>query len=484
MSASALTLELPFNLTVDLLALAHVAAAGAVSIHALLRKRDVRAAIGWIGLAWLSPFLGPVLYYLFGINRVTRRASRLWHGRVQRRRRGGAGVGAAGATELSPGLGAIATVSHRLTREELTVGNALTILDSGDEAYPAMLAAIAGAGRSVLLASYIFKADATGRAFIDALAAARARGAEVRVLLDGIGSGYFACPAAQLLRAAGVPVARFLHDLLPWRMPFLNMRNHKKLLIVDGSVGFTGGLNIGDRNLSRLHPDDPIRDVHFRVEGPLLGHLHRAFAEDWHFTTGEILDGPAWSIDSPALGRVSARGICSGPDEDAGSLEAIFATALGAATRRVRIATPYFLPDDLLARSIALAALRGVDVEIVLPGKSDQRIVDWATRANLGFFVDPKIAIVEMPPPFDHSKLMTVDGEWFAVGSANWDVRSSRLNFEFVLECYDRATAAEIDRLIDRKAAKGRRLAPGEIGGRPVVYRLRDAAARLLLPYL
>lgn len=475
-------LLLPYELARDLFAVVHVAVAAAVTVHALLKKRDVRAAIGWIGLAWLSPLVGAILYYVLGINRVTRRAARLSRGAA--RRKGPAAPGAPGVPEAAGSIAIVAALGERLTGGRLAPGNAVSILRSGDEAYPEMLAAIRGARRSIALASYIFRVDSAGRSFIDALVEALSRGVEIRVLVDGVGSGYFFSPIVRRLTREGIPVARFLHHWMPWRMPFLNLRNHKKILVVDGATGFTGGLNIGAENVLALGPANPVNDVHFRIEGPVVSQLMLTFAEDWDFTTGELLDGDVWWPDLAPVGPMSARGIGSGPDEDIDKLEAVLATAAAAARRRLRIVTPYFLPDQHLMSTIASAALGGVEVDIVLPEHSDQLVLDWATRAHLTYFAGSGVRLHLEPAPFDHAKLMTVDGCWCLVGSANWDIRSTRLNFEFNLECYGEAMAREIDSMIDNKIARTRPVSPAELAARPLPLRLRDAGARLLLPYL
>ncbi|HKT19659.1 MAG TPA: phospholipase D-like domain-containing protein [Stellaceae bacterium] len=475
-----LDISLPFDLQLDLVAFVHVVAATAVTVHVLLRKRDVRAAIGWIGLAWLSPIAGPALYYVFGINRVTRRAARLTLGRQTAASANSAGL--PGQAPLPENILTIARVSQRVTAHPLAEGNALSLLRGGDEAYPAMLAAIEGAERSIALASYIFRLDPVGRAFIAALREARRRGVEIRVLIDGIGSGYPLSATARALARAGIPVARFMFHWLPWRMPFLNMRNHKKLLIIDGRVGFSGGLNIGAENTGAAPIGRRVEDVQFRAEGPVVAQLMLTFAEDWDFITGEILRGEAWWPEIAPRGSSRARGISSGPDEDLRKLESILASAVAAARERIRIVTPYFLPDQRISTSIELAALRGVAVEIVLPERTDHPWLDWAMRAHLEFLALPGVNLYASPAPFDHSKLVTVDGSWCALGSANWDVRSLRLNFEFMLECYGADTASAVDRLIDAKIARARMLSA--LGRRPLPARLRNAAARLMLPYL
>ncbi|MDB5740607.1 MAG: cls [Alphaproteobacteria bacterium] len=457
----------------------HILLAGIVTVDVLLKKSDVRGALGWIGAVWLAPVFGSLIYYMFGINRVTRRGLKM------------GGLGRRQASEppdvepdAAPNIVLLNDVSQRITQNALTEGNDLTILRDGDEAYPAMLEAIAGAKHCVALCSYIFCDDASGRAFADALIGARRRGVTVRVLLDGVGSGYFFPAILSCLRSAGIPAEQFLHTWQPWRMPFLNMRNHRKMLVVDGALAFTGGMNIGSGNTSKGGAKPTIQDIHFRVTGPVVRVVMEAFARDWTFITDEVLDQPCWWPQLEAAGAVCARGLRSGPDGDLYRLELLLGAALTLARTRIRIVTPYFLPDPRLQFAIAQAGLRGVAVEIVLPQISDQRIMDWAMRGQLRFFRHVRCQFITTPPPFDHSKLCTVDGEWSLIGSSNWDARSFRLNFEFDLECLGRDFTAEIDAVIDAKIAQGRELSPDALAQEPVWLRLRNAAARLMMPYL
>jgi cardiolipin synthase len=375
-------------------------------------------------------------------------------------------------------------VSARLTGGPLTEGNDLVVLEGGDAAYPQMLAAIAVARRSIALASFIFRDDAAGQDFSEALIAAKARGVHVRVLIDSVGAGYFHSPTYHRLRAGGVPAARFLHTWLPWRMPFLNMRNHRKLLVVDGELAFMGGMNIGAENSQTLHPKDFITDIHFRVRGPVVRVIMDAFSRDWNFTTNEVLDEDFWWPDLAPQGPVYARGLRSGPDADIYKLEMLLGAALSLAKRRIRILTPYFLPDARLQFAIAQACLRGVEVDIVIPEQCNYLFMDWAMRAHLRFFNRIAANITTTPLPFDHSKLCTVDDSWCLIGSSNWDARSFRLNFEFDLECYDPALTHKLNAVIDAKIARGKTLSVAALLARPVWIRLRDAAARLMMPYL
>jgi len=462
------------------LAVLHVLLAGIVTVNVLLKKSDVRAALGWIAAAWFSPILGSLLYYMFGINRVTRRALKL----LRRRAAPASAPPAVSGPPAPANIVLLTALGERVTGSPLTAGNAVAILENGDGAYPAMLSAIGAAKQSVAMASYIFRNDAAGRAFAAALAEARKRGVEVRVLLDSVGIGYFFPLILYRLRWSGVRAARFLHTWLPWRMPFLNMRDHRKLLVVDGKIAFVGGINIGAENLQNSGARHPVVDTHFRFEGPIARTVMDAFARDWAFATGETLDDPRWWPEQTPAGPVYARGLSSGPDADIYKLEMILGGALSLARERVRIVTPYFLPDARLQFAIAQAGLRGVQIDIVLPEVSDQFIMQWAMQAHLRFFRHVAANITVTSPPFDHSKLLTVDGQWCLIGSSNWDARSFRLNFEFDLECCDHDFAARLDAIIDAKIASGRRLTPEALLARPVPIRLRDAAARLLMPYL
>lgn len=461
-----------------LVAAVHVILAISVTMNVLLKKSDVRGALGWIGLVWLAPLLGSAVYFLFGINRVSRRAARLRGPLMQAHRT------KANKSAVPQNIRILSDVGDRVTGEPLTGGNRLDALQDGDQAYGAMLAAIADATQSIAMASYIFHNDAVGKKFADALIAARQRGVDVRVLLDSVGAGYLFTPILYRMRRGGVRAERFLHIWLPWRMPFLNMRNHRKILVIDGATAFVGGMNISQEACPSIAGDKTIKDMHFRVTGPVVQVVMDVFAQDWTFTTGESLDQDCWWPPLAPCGAVFARGLRSGPDADLYKLELILGAALNLARKRIRIVTPYFLPDARLQFLLHQAVLRGVTVEIVLPEKSDQPIMDWAIRGHLRFLRYIKARIIVSPQPFDHSKLCTVDGEWSLIGSSNWDARSFRLNFEFDLECADRALTAQIDAVIDTKIAAGRIIAPDAMMTDPLVFRLRDAAARLLMPYL
>jgi cardiolipin synthase len=455
----------------------HLLLAAGVTGHILVHKRDPGSAVAWIGIAWLSPVLGSLLYVLLGVNRVRRRALTMLVPRAAVPL-----AGSSGKASEDDYLAPLEYSAERITGRPAKSGNAIGILHNGDEAYPQMLACIAAARHSVALSSYIFRADVAGNAFIEALANVRRCGVEVRVLIDGVGGGYFWSRTYFKLRRAGVPVARFLHSTVPWRMSFLNLRSHKKLLVIDGRIAFIGGLNIGAENLVQSEPAHPVLDTHFSLEGPVVAQIMRAFADDWLFMTGEDLSGGLWFPALAAVGDSVARAITSGPDQDLEKIELMIMQAVGAARSSVKVMTPYFLPDDRIITALALAAMRGVEVDIILPANSNHPTLDWGARAHVGPLLAAECRIWTHGAPFNHSKLMTVDGRWCLIGSANWDMRSFRLNFELNMEIYQSALVQQVDALITGKQELRLSAASLQKLSLPVV--LRNNAARLLLPYL
>lgn len=452
--------------------------------HALLHKRDVRAATLWLGIIWLLPALGPALYLVLGVNRIRRRAIQL-------------GVHATGKG-LVPGnfgepeaegarhLQMLARVVDRVVGQPLIPGNSIEPLVNGDEAFPAMLAAINAAQTSVSLASYIFDNDACGRRFVEALRAAQARGVAVRVLVDSAGTRYSFPSIMHPLKQAGLPAAKFLPSsiLAPWRATTINLRNHRKVMVVDGRIAFTGGMNLRLGNLLNDHPRSPVQDLHFRVTGPIVTRLQEAFVNDWAFTTDEILTGDQWFPELAGTGEVIARVIPDGPDGDFEKLRWTLLAALAEAQTSVQIITPYFLPDLTLVAALNLAVMRGVRVDILLPGKNNLPPVHWASRAMWWQVLERGCHLWLTPPPFDHSKLVVLDDHWVLLGSANWDPRSLRLNFELNVEAYGRDFALSMKKIVAQKLAGAHEVTLPEVDARSTPGKLRDAIARLFSPFL
>ena len=416
---------------------------------------------------------------MFGINRVRRRARKLIEIRSPQAE---SAPLIRWSETVDEGLRPLAEMVRKISGRPLLGGNSIEPLLDGEGAYPQMLDAIGMASKSIMLSSYIFRYDATGSLFTTALIEAHRRGVSVRVLLDGVGAGYFFCPTARVLQRAGVPCERFLHSFFPWSMPFINLRNHRKILVVDGAVGFIGGLNIGEENRNRMRVDRRVADVHFRLQGPVVRQLAEAFAWDWSFTCEEELTGALWFPALDGAGNDILRVVTSGPDTDLEKIEYTALQAITLARHSVRIMTPYFLPGTRMLSELALAALRGVQVDLVIPAHSNHRIMDWACRDDLQVVLDAGCRIWLSGPPFNHAKLMVMDKRWAFVGSANLDARSLRLNFEINVESYGVAFAEKIDAFIE--SHRRRRLTHHDLDERILPVKFRDAIARLFSPYL
>ena len=451
--------------------------------HAVLNKRDPRAAIAWVGFVWLVPLVGAVMYFIFGVNRIRHKAA-LLRRNLERYRAQAAQLECL-PEELQrhlPDHGGhlkmLARVVGSVVERPLLPGNRIDPLVNGDEAYPAMLEAIHNARQTVSFVTYIFDRDEVGMAFAHALGEAARRGVEVRVLIDATGTRYSWPTILHTLRREGVKHARFLPSFALRHLMSMNMRTHRKILVADGRVGFTGGMNIRVGHYLQRQPPNPVQDIHFRVKGPVVTQIQEVFADDWLFTTGEALRGDSWFPKTESAGQVLARGVTDGPDEN---FEKFLWTLLGAlsiARYSVRIMTPYFLPDPALVSALNLASMRGVQVDIILPSRINLPFVLWASRAMWSQVLQHGCRIWLTPPPFDHSKLMLVDGCWVLLGSANWDARSLRLNFEFNLECYDTELTQRLDQWVETKRKGAQLVTMEEVDGRSMSARLRDGIAR------
>ena len=479
-----LLLQLLHGFALWLLSSVHIALALAVTLHALMKKEEVHKAVAWIGLAWLAPFGGALTYWLLGINRIGRTGVALGLREAWQSDGDAAEAFAVPDDAVDAALAGVARVGKQVTGKPLLAGNRLVPLPDGDHAYPAMLAAIEAAERSITLLTYIFHNDAAGDAFVQALERAHARGVSIRVLVDAVGLRYRPTGVLKRLRARGIACATFLPPAFTRLLSHVNLRNHRKILVVDGTVGFTGGMNISANHWFATQPATPVHCLHFEVRGPVVTDMQRTFATDWAFATRERLHGAPWFAQPVSSGPVLARGVTDGPDADIDHMRQVILGALAAARLRVRIVTPYFLPDEVLLSTLQTTALRGVAVDIVLPVRSNLPLMDWAMQPQCDELLAAGCRIHLTPAPFDHAKLLVVDGAWALIGSTNWDARSLRLNFEYNLECHDETLVAELNPLIDARINVATPLDATTLARQRLPARLRNRLVWLLSPYL
>ena len=465
-------------ISVYLVALLHIPLAAWSVYHILLYKRDSRSAMGWIMACLFIPYGGPIAYFFFGINRVRTRARGIRRSffavNVEAWRSQGAAV-----SDIGRG---IESVGQRVTGGTLSAGNAVAVYHNGEQAYPAMLDSIASANERVLLATYILKTDRTGAAFMDALRTARGRGADVRVLVDGVGEMYSWPRPSSVLRREGIPVGRFLPPKLLPPSIYLNLRNHRKILVIDNDIAYAGGMNIGDDHTSLDDRKRKVTDVHFGLRGPVVSDIAAVFDDDWAFAIGDTIEGD----DQTALcdGDARCRVIPDGPDDKMDALALTIQGIVGAANQSVDIMTPYFLPSRELMSALQSAALRGVRVRVVLPEKNNLPYVHWASRNQLPEMLKWGIEAYYQPAPFCHSKLLCIDDEYCLIGSANLDPRSLRLNFELGVEIFSRTLSRQLQEHISDVVRRSKPITATALEARSVPIRLRDSLFSLFSPYL
>ncbi|NLD37753.1 MAG: cardiolipin synthase [Desulfatiglans sp.] len=456
--------------------------------HALLYKRDPRASLGWIAVIFMFPVFRYILYFLFGINRIRTRA-RILTGKIPitgflpLEHASGIVSLPQSLVLLPQGCSEIANIADSITGIPLTSGNRIDILHNGDQAYPSMLDAIEKAERSLFLSTYIFKTDSTGREFIERLTKAKGRGVDVKVIIDGIGEYYSFPVAGMLLKKQRIDFARYIPPALFPPSIHINLRNHRKILVADSKIAFTGGINIGSYNLV----NDPFNrkkviDVHFRIEGPVVSQIEKVFIADWRFITGQNIEAEPYKAADEVGAR--CRIISEGPDEDFNKLATILTGAISSARKRIMIMTPYFLPNREMISALQTASLKGVEVSILLPEKNNLPYVHWATRNMLWELLIRGVKVYYQPPPFVHTKLFVVDDLYAMIGTANMDARSLRLNFELAVEVYDREFTENISEHIIDRIKISREVTLAEMDSRPIAVRTRDAIAWLFYPYL
>ena len=450
----------------------------ALTVWIILQKRSPLSTWAWILSLAALPLIGFVIYFFLGPTRIRRQ--RLKRERLRARqqiRASGDAALAAGLPQRKRGLSDLvdkatgAPVSS-LVEAELLVG--------GETTYEALFAAIRAAKRHVHLEYYIFEPDRIGRALRDLLVAAQQRGVAVRMLVDAVGSTRAGRRFWAPLRAAGGEVARFHPFRLATLKPLLNLRTHRKIAVIDGEVGFCGGINVSEDHDARFAAR-PWHDLHVRMRGPAVGWLQAVFAEDWLYARKRPLPEQELYPDCDA-GPIAAQVIASGPDSDSEAIHRAFLQAMADARERVWVATPYFAPGDAALYTLTNAAMRGVDVRVLLPQRSDSRVVSAAARSFYDELLARGIKVFEYTAGMLHSKLMVVDQDCTILGTANFDLRSFRLNFEVALAVYDPAFCARCAAQFEADLELSTRITlPRPIGW---MDRFGEACARLLTPVL
>ncbi|GAB3345426.1 cardiolipin synthase [Lysobacter tyrosinilyticus] len=441
----------------------------------VLQKREPVATLSWLVSLAALPYIGFVIYYLLGPQRIHRQ--RLRRVRVRAKL-----PPQPEGFRPSPEAIELARMAQATTGLPPTSATRADLLIDGGAKYDALLRDVAAAQDHVHLEYYIFYPDHIGAALRDALVERARAGVRVRLLLDAVGSSKTPRHFFQELLAAGGELAWFHPSriLQVWKRPWLNLRSHRKIVVIDGRIGYTGGINITDEEDERRRPD-AYRDLHLRMEGNVVSSLQLVFVEDWAYATGQ----PPLSLPAPAphSGHVPVQVLVSGPDSSWEAIHRTHVAAIHSARQRVWLATPYFVPGEAARMALTSAALGGLDVRLLVPRHSDSRLVTLAARSYFDELLAAGVKVFEYGPRMLHTKALLCDGDLAIVGSANFDHRSFRLNFEVSVMFGDAGLCAELATLFEHECAASVRAQTDR--ARPLFRaRLPEALARLVSPLL
>ncbi|MDR0800799.1 MAG: phospholipase D-like domain-containing protein [Endomicrobium sp.] len=451
------------------------------SVHILLHKDDIKSSIGWIAVVLFSPFIGTILYIFLGINRVKRKGARLRKKTIISGKYSIENI----YKNLPVNYRQFIIFGYNVYPQNFVFGNSVEPLQNGIEAYPEMTKTIKNAKKEVLISSYIFDYDNETDKFLEAFKNAIKNGAAVKVLVDGIGTLRFFHRSIEkkLARIKGLEYGVFLPPHIPVTMPFINLRNHRKIMIIDRETAFFGGMNLSKKNVLIDDPKNGILDITFKIKGHIINQMSEVFKDDWEFATGKKFKSSPKRLPSIEADTIPARIIPDGPDNKSGIIELISHGAINVATKKILIMTPYFLPENNILTAIEMAAMRGVDVDIIIPDKGDYGFINRAVEPNFLRLIKSGVKIYRTPRPFDHSKIFVVDDEWVFIGSANWDVRSFKLNFESNIELFSKNLARKLSDIAESKKRKAKLTTAHECKTLPFLKRIRNNACRLLTPY-
>jgi cardiolipin synthase len=359
-------------------------------------------------------------------------------------------------------------------------GSRVVDLQNGDLIFPAMLEAIRSAKKTISFESYIYWSGRVGKDFAEALSERSSAGVACHLLLDWVGSDKMDKEQLRTMEGAGVQIERY-HPLTWHTLSKMNNRTHRKILVVDGTVGFTGGVGIADHWLGNAQSHYHWRDSHYRLEGPAVDQIQASFMDNWLKTRSEFLHREAYFPEVAKAGEMQAQVFKSSAGEGSESVRLMYLLSIAAAVHSIRIANAYFVPDDLSVQALCEASRRGVRIEIIVPGSvTDEQIVGHASRSRWGPLLEADVAIFQFEPTMFHCKVMIVDEAWVSVGSTNFDSRSFRLNDEANLNVIDETFAARQVAVFEQDKCRSRRISLAEWQRRPLSERVADFASGLL----
>lgn len=471
--------ELQWPGIAGLLAFSDLIAVTITILWVLTIKREPTSAIAWCLLVFFVPILGILLFVTFGYQNVQRPLSRKKEHAKEYRPHPSRTLAPAADSQ------GLAILAERLGAMPLTGGNTVRFFHRVDEAFDDILKAVEQAKHHIHFEFFIVRSDETGRRFMSALAKKAKEGVQVRVLYDAVGSWFFKHHAREILLDAGGKVVPFMPLSNPLRRRLqINLRNHRKIVVIDGQIGYTGGVNIGDEYLGKAPKFGYWRDTFLRLEGPAVAGLQRVFGEDWDFASNEEFAGPEYFPLIAPVGSDSVQIAWSGPDQDTKAVREVYFAAIMRAQKRVWISTPYLVPDAPLSDALALAARSGRDVRVIVPFRPDKWIPMLAGRYLWETLLEAGVKIMQYTPGFMHAKMLIVDDSWASVGSVNFDNRSLHLNFEVTALLESPKLVSELESCMRDDMSHCVEVNLNTFSQRPFVSKMAENAARLASPIL
>ena len=452
-----------------------------------IERKEPNTTWAWLLILLILPGIGFILYLLFGQNLSRQkifkekkgsdeRKSRELRDKFKEEERNG---------NISEEFIEIIKMNYNNSKAVYTTGNSIETFISGEYKFERLIRDIRAAKNFIHIEYYIFRLDSLGKKIIDELKKKVDEGVEVRLLVDGMGSKSLRGKQIKYIRSLGIKFHVFFPGILPYLNIRLNFRNHRKIVVIDGKVGYVGGFNVGDEYVNKGDQFDFWRDTHVRIQGEAVNELNKRFILDWDYASeGELKDYSKYFINEKEYGDIGIQIISSGPDHKEEYIKHAYMKIINNAKKNVYIQTPYLVPDEPMKEAIKIAALSGIDVRIMVPGKPDHFFMEWILSANMGELLECGVKIYRYQKGFIHSKTIVADGKVSSIGTANLDIRSFQLNFEINAIIFDEIVAKEQERIFEKDIENCNLVTLEEYQNRGRIIRIKEALISLIAPIL
>ncbi len=452
-----------------------------------IERKEPNTTWAWLLILLILPGIGFILYLLFGQNLSRQkifkekkgsdeRKSRELREKFKEEERNG---------NISEEFIELIKMNYNNSKAVYTTGNSIETFISGEYKFERLIKDIRAAKNFIHIEYYIFRLDSLGKKIIDELKKKVDEGVEVRLLVDGMGSKSLRGKQIKYIRSLGIKFHVFFPGILPYLNIRLNFRNHRKIVVIDGKVGYVGGFNVGDEYVNKGDQFDFWRDTHVRIQGEAVNELNKRFILDWDYASeGELKDYSKYFINEKEYGDIGIQIISSGPDHKEEYIKHAYMKIINNAKKNVYIQTPYLVPDEPMKEAIKIAALSGIDVRIMVPGKPDHFFMEWILSANMGELLECGVKIYRYQKGFIHSKTIVADGKVSSIGTANLDIRSFQLNFEINAIIFDEIVAKEQERIFEKDIENCNLVTLEEYQNRGRIIRIKEALISLIAPIL